>query len=436
MRGFSAAVILLWISGTAMAQAPLGLEEALRLARQNNLQLKKQEQKQEIAELEVAGRRGALLPSLDVQLTTSYTDEVAKFDLPAFVTQGRHVQIELGGHDRTDLSIGLRQPLFNGFRLRTRVDLARTKLESEATRLALLRQKTAFEVTLLFYQAQTLIRERQVQSASLRRHQVQLQQLRDLFRAAQVMAFDTLQVHNQTLQVRIRLDRLQKDLKLVALEMARLLDLPQVRPIAEARLPMPAAFSMPLDSLKQVARRRRPELASIALAQRAARLKQKLVRGSYYPSINAEIAYHFAKPGLNQVANNWMDYGTVGMQLRWNLWRGGQDRRRLQESQLEYARLSLEERELLRRVDNEVERSWENLRFAFKQIVLAQRLVQQQRERYRIVRQQQRNGVATTNDVVVAEADLTKAERQLERTLIEYYLSRTQLLLAIGSLGQ
>jgi outer membrane protein TolC len=86
----------------------------------------------------------------------------------------------------------------------------------------------------------------------------------------------------------------------------------------------------------------------------------------------------------------------------------------------------------LRSIDYEVERSWENANFAAKQIQLAERLLAQQQERYRIVSTQQREGVATTNDVIVAEADLTQAELQLQRALIQYYLSQSEMALATG----
>src|SRR5574341_227622 len=421
--------LLLGLSSFGRAQNPLALDEALRLARQNNLQLKKQEQKQKIAALEMEIKRGQLLPSLDFSAVSAYTDEIARFDIPLSQLPPNlgASQIRLGGHDRTEIAIGLRQPIFTGFRLRTQVDLAKTALESEDTRLALLNQQTAYQVHQLFYQAQSLKKERKIQEASSARLHVQLDQARSLFNAAQAMAYDTLQVYNQALQIRIQLDQNQRDQRLLDLQMARLLDLPEVRPIAELDLRQPAEFRMQLDSLKQSARQRRPELHGVRLGQRSAQLNRKLAKAAYFPEIGAEAKYHYTKPGLNQVANEWMDYSTIGVNVQWNLWRWQQDRRRIEAAEVEYNRLTLEERELLRSIDYEVERSWEDANFTAKQIQLAGRLLAQQQERYRIVSAQQREGVATTNDVIVAEADLTQAELQLQRTLIQYYLSESEI---------
>ncbi|MDZ7291400.1 MAG: TolC family protein [candidate division KSB1 bacterium] len=429
------ALALLLVINLAAAQAPLTLDEALRLGRQNNLQLKQQQLQRRIAELEVAIKRGQLWPSLDASATTSYTDEIAKIELP-FTPPGFSNQIELGGHDRTDLAIGLRQPLFTGMRLRTQVDLAKTALQSEEARLVFLNQQTALQVYRLFYQAQILKKERKIQEASRTRLSVQLDQTRNLFRAAQVMAYDTLQVYNQGLQIKIQMDQNQRDQRLIELQLARLLDLSEIRPIAETDLSTPTEFRISLDSLKQVAIRHRPELNSVRLGQRAAQLTRKLARGSYFPEIGAEAKYHYAKPGLNQVANEWMDYSTVGLNLQWNLWRWKQDRYRVQEAEVEYNRLTLAERELLRNIEFDVEKSWENAKFAFKQIHLTRQLLAQQQERYRIISAQQREGVATTNDVIVAEADLTQAELQVQRALIQYYLSQSEMLLATGMIAE
>jgi len=437
MKKILMALTFLLVAVFGRAQTPLALDEALQLVRQNNLQLQKQQQKQKIAELEAAIKRGQRLPSLDFSATASYTDEIAKLDIPVApggLPNFSLPRVELGGHDRTDIAVGVRQPIFTGGKLRAQIDLAQTAVESEQARLALLNQQTAYQIYWLFYQSQSLKKERKIQETSRARLHVQLQQARSLFGAAQVMAYDTLQVYNQTLQLEIQMEQNQRDQRLLDLQMARLLNLAAARPIAEIDLRPPPEFRPTLDSLKQQALQRRPELSGIRLGQRSAQLSRKLAKAAYLPDVGAEAKYHYGKPGLNQVTNAWMDYSAIGVNLQWNLWRANQDRHRVEAAEVELNRLALEERELQRNIDYEVEKSWENAAFAVKQIQLAEKLLAQQRERYRIVSAQQREGLATTNDVIVAEADLTQAELQLQRALIQYYLSQSEILLATGAI--
>lgn len=427
-------ILLVLVCSPVFAQAPLGLQEAVELALKHNLQIQKQQQAQKLADLEVAIREGQRLPSLDFVATSSYTNEIAKFDLPQALTGGRLVQVELGGHDRTDVALTVRQPLYTGARLKNQVRLAQKALESESIRLRLLNQLTSFQVNTLFYRAQNLKREQSIQAASLERLASQLAQTRNMFQAAQALAFDTLQVFNQTLQLGIQMDQNRKDQRLLDLQMARLLDLPETRPITEIDLRQPAGFRLSLDSLQQVALAHRSELQIIGMGQQTVQLQKKLAEASFQPVVNAEASYNIAKPGLNQVANDWMNFFRAGVQVQWNLWRGNQDRHRVEQAEVEFNRLALEERELVRQIRYEVEQGWENVRFAVKQIELAGQLLAQQQERFRIVSTQHGQGVVTTNDVVVAETDLRQAELQMQRSIVQYYLAETELLLATGAM--
>ncbi len=420
------------------AQTPLTLEEALHLAKQNNLNLRKQSESQRIARLEEWVQQANRLPSLELSFSASYSSETNKIDLSRLSQQfgAPAVTVELGGHDRYEMQIGLRQPIFTGFRLKSQVELAKNTSLSEAAKFDILSNEVYHRVHLLFYQVQSLYTQRKILDASLRRLQIQLNNVRNLYQAAQAMAFDTLQVYNGMLALKIEIENNQLKLNLAQLQMARLLDLPQSRPVAETELPQPTGEGANLDQLQQEAVNKRAELETVRLAQNSARLQQTLARSTFFPTILGQANYHYSKPGLNPVLNQWMDYFSVGATLQWNLWRWGGDRNKVQQAEVLHHRLQLEEQELLRTVSFEVEEAFENLRFSLEEWRLAEELQSQQAERYRIVSVQHQNGVASTNDLVVAEADLTRAELQTQQALIRYYLHLADLKRAVGAIGE
>lgn len=419
------------------AQTPITLEEALRLAKQNNLSLKKQSESRRIAKLEEWVQQANRLPSLDLSFSGSYFSETNKIDLgevggPFGLPD---VQVELGGHDRYEMQVGIRQPIFTGFRLKSQVELAKTASLSEATKFEVLSNEIYHRVHLIFYQVQSLYTQRKILDASLRRLQIQLENVRNLYQAAQAMAFDTLQVYNGNLSIRIEIENNQLKQNLAQLQMARLLDLPESRPIAEMDLPRPTAEGSNLEQLQEEAVSKRAELETVRLAQNSALLQQKLARSTFFPTVYGQANFHYAKPGLNPVLNQWMDYFSAGVNLQWNLWRWGGDRNKVEETRVLHNRLQLEEREVLRTVSYEVEEGFENLRFSLEEWRLAEELQSQQAERYRIVSVQHQNGVASTNDLVTAEADLTRAELQTQQALIRYYVHLADLDHAVGSIG-
>jgi outer membrane protein TolC len=417
------------------AQAPLSLDEALQLAKKNSLQLKAQAENERAAQLEEWVQKANLLPALDLSFSSTYFSRVNEIDLRETlgIPQAR---VELGGRDRSELSMGVRQPIFTGYRLRGRVDLAKNSKLSEATKLEVVSNEIFHRIHQLFYKAQSLYTQRKILEASLQRLNVQLENVRNLFAAEQAMAFDTLQVYNARLSTNIELENNQLNIRLAHLQMARLLDLPEVRPIAEVELPRPPGEWADLQRLQNEAAQKRPELASVRLAQQGIGIQQRLARANYFPAVYGQANFHYAKPGLNPVVNEWMEYFSAGVNLQWNLWRWGGDQKKVEEFQALQNRLQLEERDLQRSIAYEVADGFENLQFSLEQWQLAEELQAQQAERYRIVSVQHQNGVASTNDLVTAEADLMRAELQTHQALIGYYINQANLKRAVGAIGE
>lgn len=428
-------VLLALCAGTVNAQQILTLEQALELARKNNLQLKQQDETERIASLEKAIQRSNLLPALDLSFQSIYTSKLNVIDLEEKLGIPG-ASVALGSHDRSELAVSLQQPVFTGFRLRSKLALAQNNLLTEEAKADELFNQVCYQVHAIFYAGEQIANQEQIQQASLERLRVQLQNIRNLFESEQVLAFDTLQVYNQMLSVNIELENARLAKRLNNLRLAQLLDLKEKVEVAPPALPAPEVSAYQEEEALAEAREKRPELASLRLAQHGVALQEKIARSTYLPTIYAQGAFHYAKPGLDPIANEWMDYFTVGVNLQWNLWRWGGDRYKVEQLQVSQNRLSLQEQALVDEIEFQVRESRENLDFSFAQLQLAEQLRAQQEERYRIVSTQHENGVATTNDMVTAETDLTRAELQKQQALVRYYLNLADLKLATGSIGE
>ena len=416
------------------SQNVLTLEEALKLAKQQNLRLLQQQKNQESADLEKQIQNVSRLPVLNLSFSSTYLTELNEIDLSKtgqFIDQ----KVQLGGHDRSELLVSLQQPVFTGFRLKSQVELAQNARLSEQAKLEILSDEIFHKVYLIFYQSQNLNNQQKILQTSLKRLNIQLQNIRNLFNAAQVMAFDTLQVYNQTLAIRIELEKNLLNKRLVNLQLGRLLDLKEKTIIAELQLQKPGNQLENLVLLKETALQKRPELEGIRLAKAGTGLQQKLARSTYFPNVYALGNFHYAKPGLDPVTDAWMNYFSVGVNLQWNLWRWGGDQKQIEKVKVTANRLSLEESELRQTIQYQVEESYENLNFGLEQLRLAEELRAQQEERYRIVSVQHQNDLATTNDLVTAEADLTSAELQTHLALVQYYIYWADLQRAVGTIA-
>lgn len=420
----------------AMGQPAIGLTEALELAREGNLQLQQQQLSQRIAELEVAVNNGQRLPAASFGALSFLLGDITSLSLPTPVPGISAPEIKLGGNHITSLNLFVTQPLYTGGRLRNQVKLARTALELEQTRRQLLGQQVAYQVHLLMYQAQILKKERGSKEASLKRLQVQLTRSKSLLRAAQSTPLDTLRFYNQGLQIKLELERLAKEEKLLSWQLAHLLDLETPRAIAAIQFAEPSPPSESLEDLVAVAWQKRPELQVIRLRVQAADLKRRLAQGAYWPAISAQVGYVVVRPELELSNDAWWNFPVAGLNLQWNLWRGNQDRNRVRQAEAEREQLTLEEQELLSTVSLDIKNSMENLDFAYQQIGLARELLAQQQESFRIATLQREQGLTTASEVIEVETALTTAELQMQRAVVGYYVARAELLLATGRIDQ
>jgi outer membrane protein TolC len=73
---------------------------------------------------------------------------------------------------------------------------------------------------------------------------------------------------------------------------------------------------------------------------------------------------------------------------------------------------------------------------AAKKIILQKRLVDQEKERFRITENRYQQGLATFLDLNTAELDLTEAETELHKNYITWYKNQLHLAFATGEIGK
>jgi outer membrane protein TolC len=428
-------VIFLFVAAVnSSAQSPLSLSEALTIAKRQNLSVLQQLQNEQTATLAAGIKRSERLPALSISGLGVALSQPIRFGLATGAAGSPIAPAEI--NNITSLSLTVSQPVFTGFRLRSNVELAENMALTEQAKLQIQINEVALQVHALYYSIQSLERQREILEISLKRLDVQLSDVRNLYQAGQVMAFDTLQVYNQKLAIGIDLEQVRLSVRLANLRMARLLDLPQIRPVIDTPLPFPPDLSLEFEDLRVKAFAARPELSGMRLARRSADIQEALARSATYPNLSLSASYNYARPGLEPLINQWMDFVTVSANLSWSLWKWGGDRKQIEQAQVLAQKLSLAEQELLRTIEYELQENLESLAFNRRELQLTEQLRRQQAERYRITLTQHRNATASTNDLVKAETDLTAAELRTQLSLVEYYMSYAGLRKALGTIAE
>jgi OMF family outer membrane factor len=423
-------LLLLWSTTGGHAQGVLSLEQAWQLALRNSLPLQQQAVLVRQAQEEVAIQQAEYRPTLATVATYGFTSETARLALgPA------PAAIKVGTRNRYDVAAVAQQPLYTGHRTRNLVGAAQQQEQALATQQQALGNQLLLQVGQVFYQAQLNQVQQHILQQGIERAAYHLQRVRSLHQAGQATAFDTLEVANHQLQMKNQLAQLQRLHGILLSRLAYLAGMEVTPQVPDLALEQADLRSGELPAWQERAPASRPELRQFASLRQAQEHRVRALESAYAPQLALSAGYHLARPGVDQFHDRWMDYGTVGLDARWQWWDAGQDRRQAAKARLESMRLDLQEQQLRKDVRQQVDEAYQQVQTAREQFELQRHLVAQEQERYRLIRQSYGQGYATSLDLSTAAKDLTAAELVLQQNYGEWLQARLQLHFAAGAIG-
>ncbi|RMI01329.1 MAG: TolC family protein, partial [Calditrichaeota bacterium] len=303
--------LLLW------GQSPLTLPEAWQIALRNNLTLQQQQDALAQAHREWQIQRSRYLPTFSINAAYSHVSEVARLEIP-LPLPGLE-PIEAGVKDQYDLSIGVTQPVFTGFRIRNLVRAAREQRQAAEIQAAVVKHQLLLQVGQLYYEIQQNLLQQAVLEQAIQRAEAHRQRVRNFFLAEQAAAFDTLEAANRKLQLISQLRQLQNLHRVLLTRFRHLLNTDAPLTIERMVVDTVETTLSPLESYLERAIQKRPELQQVAAVRRVQLFRGKALRSAYFPQIYARAAYHYARPGVDFFRKQWMDYYTVGVSLQWEI---------------------------------------------------------------------------------------------------------------------
>jgi len=175
------------------------------------------------------------------------------------------------------------------------------------------------------------------------------------------------------------------------------------------------------ESAKNHAYLHREEIEQIKKAVTAAGKNAAIVRSRYFPGLNAVVDYGFQGTEYQFDKDN--DYWIASLVLQWNLFRGFQDKAKLEQIYLEKQKLSKREEEIRNQIELEVERIYDNLTVARKTIDVARQQVESAQASFKIIRKKFEEGVAAQVEYLDSQTTLTNAAINEVISEYDYYIT-------------
>jgi outer membrane protein TolC len=181
----------------------------------------------------------------------------------------------------------------------------------------------------------------------------------------------------------------------------------------------PTAFDY--ESAKHHAFVSREEIDQIKQAISATSNNAAIVRSKFFPGVNAVIDYGFQ--GVEYTFGKNDDFWMASVVLEWNLFRGFQDKAKLEQIFLEKKKLSAREEEIRSQIELEVERIYDNLTVARKTIDVARQQVESAQASFKIIKKKYEEGVSPQVEYLDSQTTLTNAAINEVISEYDYYIT-------------
>ncbi len=419
--------LILLVPALLIGQDKLTLEQAWAIALKNNYTIQQQENLIEKAREEISIQKTDYYPSL----STSGLLARANFDkfpmkLP---NESGKVGIDL-------ISLSVNQSIFTGLRTKNLVASAHEKLAAQEIKKSMIYNTVLIEVGNLYYDIQYNSLQQNALESSINRINNQQKRIYNLYLSEQATPFDTLEISNKKLQIENQLAILKDAEKILWSNLRYLLNEEELPPLGPLSPELIQFTLQDQTAYIQLATQTRPELKNLSAQKKAQIIYSDVLKARYYPQLSASFGFNFLKMTGDLFIDEWTNFYSVMINFQWELWNWNRDSKKVQQARLDIQNLELQELQLIQDIKHQIKVAFQNLKSAQKKIKLQQKLVSQEKERYRITEERYNQGLATFLDLDSSELANTEAETELHKDYITWYKNRLQLDFATGKISQ
>ena len=421
-------IILLLIVAVPSGARDLTLRQALDLALEHSLELKKQAALLNASRSALSASKAERMPMLSAEVMGSYRDEVASLTLAP--SPGVTINRELGTKDVFQSDLRLSLPLYTGGRLSAAVNMAHA---DNNVREALMRSSrdevllTAQVEYLSLFLADTLLASAQ---AALDRVQIVHNDITLMYHAGVADSVDLLEAQLALAEANLAVDeattlRRQSEIRLnvlLGLDAGEPLILTQA--LAAPRLGDVKMAPVPSD---------KAELLVASHTSRRIKEERNLAKSRLMPSLTAFGGYSYGKPNQDMFNKTWNDYFIAGAKLSWSLNLGFADKKRVEAATARVQAAEIEHDRIAEQLDREANLAYESLQLAYQQYQTARERKRITTDNFRLARMRQQEGTIPTNRLLEIEKSLTQAEAAVAVSLAQFYIARAAYLYATGS---
>lgn len=428
-------VIVLITAASISAQTQkLTLKESLEIGMKNNKDLKISQSKLIGASAHVTAANSQLLPQIGLSASYMRLSNIPPFEVNLPISP-KPIQISPVILDNYSVKLSLQQPLFTGFKLWSLKSAAESNYDAASEDYQKDLNETAFKIQNAFwnyYKAQEYDKLLVENLSQIKQH---LDDTKNFAQNGLATKNDLLKLEVQYSSVELQKIEADNQLDIARMVFNQTINLPlNSQTEIDAGNFSTETFNDKPDDLLREARNERSELKSLTYRVSASEESLRAARSAWFPSIFLVGDYYYSKPNQRYLpaVNEFKDTWDLGVTLSWSVWNWGytSSQTTIAEQNKIQAETSLSQ--LKDAVEIEVQQNYLTYKRSFDKVNVAKLGVEQAEENYRIVQEKYNSQLASSTDLIDAEAALLQAKTNYNNSLVDYEISQARLDKSVG----
>ena len=300
-------------------------------------------------------------------------------------------------------------------------------------------EELRFDTAEGYYNLQNSDGQVAIRQASVRNAQQSLRDAEALERAGVGTRFAVLQAQSNVANELQQLSVARRDQRVAQRRLAEILNISQSANLTAAD-PVEQAGSWRLSLEESIVQafKNRPELEQQLVQRDVSKQQRRSIQAGRLPQLTVAGSYNVLGQDPDDpnpfAARGWADGYSIRANLTWSIFDGGATNARVKQRDADIAIAESRFDQLRNQVRREVEQAYFGLESSFENIETSEAGVLQSREALRLARLRFQAGVGTQTDVIQAETDLTRAERNRLSAIVTYNLGLSSLQRAVSNL--
>ncbi|MEH2015523.1 TolC family protein [Nostoc sp.] len=411
---------------TFQGNQPITLAQALELARRNNRDLQVSQLELERNKAALREAQAALLPTLGI--STDITRSQSASNQLASKLQEQQTGISSPDQPTTSFSgqAQLSYNLYTSGRVQAQIRAA-----EEQVRFYELAVETEFETIRLnvatdYYNLQQADEQVRIAQSAVQNSQASLRDAEALERAGVGTRFDVLRSQVNLANAQQDLTNARSQQAIARRQLATRISLPQAINISAADpVQLAGLWNPTLEQSIVLAYQNRPELQQQLAQRNTSEQQRRQALAELGPQVSLVASYDLLDQFNDNVSVT--DGYSLGVRATLDLYDGGAARARANQSKANIAIAETQFAEQRNQIRFQVEQAYSTQQSSLENVQTANTALEQAREALRLARLRFQAGVGTQTDVINSENDLTQAEGNRVRAILDYNRALAQL---------